>query len=130
MEKKKKEVVGSIPSLDRPKALKLVIVACPFGTQDYAYSITTAESFKLDLSKILSFSKTQFSTFFELYHSGQCNYTCFPGLLLPVFCTIFFPCDRLLSYVIIVEIMDSCEIGMNPLASILRQNIARVGSVF
>ena len=32
------EVVGSIPGRDRPKSLKLVVVAAPLGAQDYGSS--------------------------------------------------------------------------------------------
>ena len=33
--------VGSIPDRDRPKSLKLVVVAFPLGAQDYGNSATT-----------------------------------------------------------------------------------------
>ena len=35
------EVVGSIPGRDRPKSLKLVVVAFSLGPQDYGNSTTT-----------------------------------------------------------------------------------------
>ena len=38
---RKREVVGSVPSHDRPKSLKLVVVAFPLGAQDYGNSTTT-----------------------------------------------------------------------------------------
>ena len=37
----RERVVGSIPGRDRPKSLKVVVVAFPFGAQDYGNSITT-----------------------------------------------------------------------------------------
>ena len=40
----------------------------------------------------------------------------FPGVLLPVLCTIFFPNHWLLSHIAIVEVMDSSERGINPVA--------------
>ena len=36
-----REVMGSIPVRDRPKSLKLVVVAFPLGAQDYGNSIMT-----------------------------------------------------------------------------------------
>ena len=36
-----REVVGSIPSRNRPKSLKLVAAAFPLGAQDYGNSATT-----------------------------------------------------------------------------------------
>ena len=36
-----REFVGSIPGRDRPKLLKLVVVAFPLGAQDYGKSTTT-----------------------------------------------------------------------------------------
>ena len=38
---REQEVVGLIPSLDRPKSLKLVVVVFPLGAQDYGYSTMT-----------------------------------------------------------------------------------------
>ena len=32
---------GLIPGRDRPKSLKLVVVACPLGAQDYGNTTTT-----------------------------------------------------------------------------------------
>ena len=37
---REREVVGSIPGRDRPKSLKLVVVAFPLGAQDYGNSTT------------------------------------------------------------------------------------------
>ena len=37
----KREVVDFIPGHDRPKSLKLVVVAYPFSSQDYLISTTT-----------------------------------------------------------------------------------------
>ena len=34
-------IVGSIPGRDRPKSLKLIVVAFPLGAQDYGNSTTT-----------------------------------------------------------------------------------------
>ena len=36
-----REVTGSIPGRDRPKSLKLVVVAFPFGAQNYGNTTTT-----------------------------------------------------------------------------------------
>ena len=36
-----REVVGSIPGRERPKSLKLVVVASPLGAQDDGNSTTT-----------------------------------------------------------------------------------------
>ena len=36
-----REIVGSIPGCDRPKSLKLVVVAFSLGAQDYGNSTTT-----------------------------------------------------------------------------------------
>ena len=49
-----------------------------------------------------------------LYCGSQSTYPCFPGVLLTGIHTIFFPCNWLLFYITIVEIMDSGERGMNP----------------
>ena len=38
---RERKVVGLIPSRDRPKPLKLVLVAFPFGAQDYGNSTTS-----------------------------------------------------------------------------------------
>ena len=38
---RERDVVGSNPGRDRPKSIKLVVVAFPFGTQDYGNSTTT-----------------------------------------------------------------------------------------
>ena len=57
---------------------------------------------------------TPFSKVFQLYHSGQCTYLCFPGVILTVFCTIFFPSLLLLSHITIVETKNKRERGMNP----------------
>ena len=37
---REREVVGLIPGCDRPKSLNLVVVAFPFGGQDYGNSTT------------------------------------------------------------------------------------------
>ena len=37
------EVMDSIPGHDRPKCLNLVVVAFPFGTQDYGNSTRTGQ---------------------------------------------------------------------------------------
>ena len=37
-----REVVGSIPSCDRPKSLKLVVVAFPLGVKEYGNSLRLA----------------------------------------------------------------------------------------
>ena len=39
-----REVVGSIPGRNRPKSLKLVVVAFPLGAQEYGNSTTTGQS--------------------------------------------------------------------------------------
>ena len=60
---------------------------------------------------------TAFSTVFQLYHGGQCTYTCFPRVLLtstPHNILSIFPSHRLLSHKTIVETTDSSERGMNP----------------
>ena len=62
------------------------------------------------------FSKTLFSTVFQLYHGSPCTYPCFPGVLLPSTPhnilskpLAAFPCT-------IFKTMDSGESGMNPVA--------------
>ena len=55
-----------------------------------------------------------FSKVFQLHHSGQCTYPCFPWVLLTS--TIFFPSHWLLSHITIVETTDSSERGMNLVA--------------
>ena len=39
---REREVVGSIPAIDRPMPIKLVVVVFPIGVQDYGNSTSTS----------------------------------------------------------------------------------------
>ena len=70
------------------------------------------------------------STVFQLYHSGQSTYPCFPRVLLTSAPTIFFPSHWLLSHKNIVKTTDRGERGMNLsqwLSSILGKKICWAG---
>ena len=57
-----------------------------------------------------------FSTVFQLYRSGQCTYSCFPGVLLISDLHSILSKPLAVSHTTIVETMDSSEREMNPVA--------------
>ena len=60
---------------------------------------------------------TPFSTVFQLYHSGQCTYPCFPGFHLhSIPHNILFKLLAAFPLLTIVETTDSGDRGMNPVA--------------
>ena len=69
-----------------------------------------------------------FSTVFQFYRDGQCTYPCFPGDLLPVPHTKFFPSHWQFSNKTILKTTDRGERGMNPIINPRKEYWQRQGS--
>ena len=105
-------------SLSTLKAVLFFKMYSSHGTVIYFGLISGNSCFekRINIKKIMEWCLTRFSTAFQLYHSGQCTYPCFPGILLTSTPHNILPSHWLLSYITIVEITDSGERGMNPVA--------------
>jgi hypothetical protein len=60
-----------------------------------------------------------FSTVFQLYRGSQCTYPCFPEVILTSTLHNILSKPLAASHITIVETMDSCGRGMNPVAMII-----------
>ena len=67
-----------------------------------------------------------FSTVFQLYHSGKCTYSCFPGVVLNSTPHNIISKPLAAFHVTTVETTDSGERGMNLFENDYRQSSKRI----